>query len=68
MDGNPTTTSSSASPPVNFNFSPDNPSPITLTADQVSHCAQALNLLKDKLRAPHTITREFAHLQVRTLT
>ncbi|KAK7357126.1 hypothetical protein VNO80_16409 [Phaseolus coccineus] len=68
MDGNPTITSSSASPPVNFNFSPDNPSPITLTADQVSHCAQALNLLKEKLHAPHTITREFAHLQANRIT
>ncbi|QCE08013.1 protein-tyrosine phosphatase [Vigna unguiculata] len=68
MDGNPTTTSSSAPPPENFNFSPDSPSPITLTADQVSLCTQALNLLKDKLQAPHTITREFAHLQANRIT
>ncbi|WVY96908.1 hypothetical protein V8G54_029059 [Vigna mungo] len=68
MDGNPTTTSSSAPPPENFNFSPHSPSPITLTADQVSHCTQAINLLKDKLQAPHTISREFGHLQANRIT
>ncbi|CAJ1976846.1 unnamed protein product [Sphenostylis stenocarpa] len=68
MDGNPTTTSSSSLPPENFNFSPDNPSPITLTANQVNNCAQALNLLKEKLHAPHAITQEFEHLQANRIT
>jgi len=69
MAGNPATTSSSALSPekFNFNFSPDNPSRITLTSDQVNHCTQALNILKEKLHAPNVITQEFAHLQVRTL-
>ncbi|KAG4984031.1 hypothetical protein AAZX31_10G206500 [Glycine max] len=70
MAGNPATTSSSALSPekFNFNFSPDNPSRITLTSDQVNHCTQALNILKEKLHAPNVITQEFAHLQANRIT
>lgn len=67
MDGTTTSSSSSVLSPENFNFSPVSPAPITLTPDQVKHCTHALNLLNDKLHAPHTISQEFAHLQVRAL-
>ncbi|KAG4910671.1 hypothetical protein JHK87_056787 [Glycine soja] len=72
MAGNSTTataTSSALSPEnLKFNFSPDNPSRIILTSDQVNHCTQALNLLKEKLHDPHVITQEFAHLQANRIT
>nr|KYP51036.1 Tyrosine-protein phosphatase non-receptor type 20 [Cajanus cajan] len=68
MAGNPTTTASSALSPEKFNFSPDYPSKIPLTSDQLKHCTQALNLLKDKFHTPHKITEEFAHLQGNRIT
>ncbi|TKY51508.1 Protein-tyrosine-phosphatase PTP1 [Spatholobus suberectus] len=68
MDGNPTPTTSSASSPEKFNFSPDSPTRIPLTADQVNHCTQALNLLKEKLHTPHRISQEFARLQANRIT
>ncbi|RDX86818.1 Protein-tyrosine-phosphatase PTP1 [Mucuna pruriens] len=68
MAGNPTATTSSALSPEKFNFSPDYPSRITLTSDQVNHCSRALNLLKEKLHTPHVITQEFSHLQANRIT
>ncbi|KAK7343804.1 hypothetical protein VNO77_12841 [Canavalia gladiata] len=68
MAGNPASTTSSAFSPEKFNFSPDYPSRIPLTSDQLKHCTEALSLLKEKLHAPHRITQEFSHLQANRIT
>ncbi|XP_057426062.1 protein-tyrosine-phosphatase PTP1 isoform X2 [Lotus japonicus] len=64
--------SSSPSPSVFsheiLNFSPDSPTPISLTPDQLKHCTQALSLFKQKLLNPHTISQEFAYLQTNRFT
>ncbi|KAK7279739.1 hypothetical protein RJT34_24796 [Clitoria ternatea] len=63
--GIPASTASSAD---NFYFSPDFPSRISLTSDQLNHCTQALALLREKFHSPDTITNEFAHLQANRIT
>ncbi|XP_045832980.1 protein-tyrosine-phosphatase PTP1 [Trifolium pratense] len=63
MAGNPAATPSSTSSLHNLTFSPDFPSRIPLTSDQLNHCNKALALLKDKLLNPNTISQEFFHLQ-----
>ncbi|XP_027365953.1 protein-tyrosine-phosphatase PTP1 [Abrus precatorius] len=68
MAGNPPSTTSIAFSPEKFNFSPDNPSRIPLTSDQLNHCTQALALLKEKLRNPQRIVQEFDHLQANRIT
>ncbi|WJX14258.1 tyrosine protein phosphatase 1 [Trifolium repens] len=67
MAGNPATPSSTSSL-HNLTFSPDFPSRIPLTSDQVNHCTKALALLKDKLLNPNTISQEFLHLQYNRIT
>ncbi|XP_004496385.1 protein-tyrosine-phosphatase PTP1 [Cicer arietinum] len=67
MAGNPATPSSTFSR-ENLNLSSDFPTRISLTSDQVKHCTEALALLKDKRRNPHTISQEFLHLQANRIT
>ncbi|CAK8573276.1 unnamed protein product [Lathyrus sativus] len=52
----------------NSTFSPDFPSRIPLTSDQIKHCTQALSMLKNKLLNPNTISQEFIHLQSNRIT
>ncbi|RDX86819.1 Protein-tyrosine-phosphatase PTP1, partial [Mucuna pruriens] len=60
---------SSVFSPEKLNFSLDDPSPISLTCDQVKHCNEALTLLKDKFdRAPHKIADEFDLLEANRVT
>ncbi|KAJ1424927.1 Tyrosine specific protein phosphatases domain [Sesbania bispinosa] len=69
MAGNSATASSApAYSREKLNFSPDFPARIPLTSDQVKYCTEALTLLKDKLRTPHTISQEFARLQANRIT
>ncbi|KAL2324702.1 hypothetical protein Fmac_023760 [Flemingia macrophylla] len=70
MAGNPATTTAASSvlSPEKFNFSPDYPSRIPLTSDQLNHCTHAIKLLKVKLRSPHKITEEFERLQANRIT
>jgi len=66
MATNTTTASSSVVfSPEKLNFWLDNPSPISLTWDQVKHCREALTSLKDKFdHTPESITHEFKLLEV----
>ncbi|KAG4910672.1 hypothetical protein JHK87_056788 [Glycine soja] len=65
MATNTTTASSSVVfSPEKLNFWLDNPSPISLTWDQVKHCREALTSLKDKFdHTPESITHEFKLLE-----
>ncbi|PSS00397.1 Protein-tyrosine-phosphatase [Actinidia chinensis var. chinensis] len=54
--------SSSTSKP--FAFSADSPPPtLSLSADQIRHCTEALKVFKDKLLMPQVIGKEFLTLQ-----
>nr|CAA06615.1 protein tyrosine phosphatase [Pisum sativum] len=59
---------SSTSSHNNSTFSPDFPSRIPLTSDQIKHCTEALALLKNKLLNPHTVSQKFFHLQSNRIT
>ncbi|KAI4346584.1 hypothetical protein L6164_007468 [Bauhinia variegata] len=64
--GNSFTTSSSAFPRKQLDFSPDYSPRISLSPDQMKYCSQALGFFKKK--TPSEITQEFAHLQANRIT
>ncbi|CAK7323590.1 unnamed protein product [Dovyalis caffra] len=66
--GNPLTFSTMSPRPKRFEFSPDPPLKISLTADQHKHCSEALQFFKEKLRTPERIAQEFAHIQASRIT